>query len=36
MYPLKKGKKIFGICGANPFPQNLKLEENAFENARGV
>ena len=36
-YPPQEGqKKIFGAFGADPFPQNLNLEKDGFENFEGV
>ena len=34
--PSGRAKRIFGAFGANPFPQNLKMEKDGFENFGGV
>ena len=33
--PSGRANKIFGAFGADPFPQNLKMEKDGFENFGG-
>ena len=35
-YPQEVQKKNFSAFGTDPFPQNLKLEKDGFENFGGV